>query len=166
MAGPLLIGQREITELDLARLAREIAREIQPLEITLQRLGISSDQFERIKHNQIFQTKLVEEAQVWSASTKANLRERVSVKAASMVEELLLDAVEMVRDPDIPGAARVAALQFIAKVGHLGEGSMTTDDGSGRVQINIVVGNQKLTFDKETGSDSAKTIDVTPEVSP
>jgi hypothetical protein len=166
MAGPLLIGQRELTEVDLSRIAREIARDIQPLDLLLQRAGLDNEAFERIKTNPIFQTRLVEEAQIWSASTKANLRERVSVKAASMIEELLLDTVGIIRDPDIPGAARVQALQFLAKLGHLGEGPITNDDGSGRVQINILIGGQKLSFDKE--SSEPKTIDgevLTPEVS-
>ena len=147
---PILVGQRGLTELDMARLAREIAREIQPLDLLLQRSGITSEAYERIKEHPIFQTHLLEEAQVWSASTKANLRERVSIKAASMIEELLLDAVDIIKDPEIPGAARVQALQFLAKLGHLGEGPLTKDDGSGRVQINIMLGGQKLSFDKES----------------
>jgi hypothetical protein len=154
-------GQRDLTEIDLSRLAREIARDIQPLEILLERAQINSEQFERIKANPIFQTRLVEEAQVWSASTKANLRERVSVKAAVMIEELLIDTVHLIKDQEIPGAARVAALQFLAKLGHLGEGPLTRDDGSGRVQINILIGGQKLSFDKET---DAKLIDGEAEV--
>jgi len=147
----LMVGQRELTELDMARIAREIAREIQPLEILLQRAGIDSDAYDRIKEHPIFQTHLLEEAQIWSASTKQNLRERVSVKAASM------DTVDIIRDADIPGAARVQALQFLAKLGHLGEGPLTKDDGSGRVQINIMLGGHKLSFDKE--SSEPKTIE-------
>lgn len=164
---PQLIGQRDLTEIDMARIAREIAREIQPLEMVLQKAGIDSEAFDRMKESPIFQTHLLEEAQIWNASTKANLRERVSIKAASMIEELLLDAVDIIRDPDIPGAARVQALQFLAKVGHLGEGPLTKDDGSGRVQINIMLGGQKLSFDKE--SSDPKTIEgeavLTPGVS-
>ena len=164
---PELIGSRSLTELDMARIAREIAREIQPLEMVLQKAGIDSEAFDRMKESPIFQTHLLEEAQIWSASTKANLRERVSIKAASMIEELLLDAVDIIRDPDIPGAARVQALQFLAKVGHLGDGPLTKDDGSGRVQINIMLGGQKLSFDKE--ASEPKTIEgeavLTPGVS-
>ena len=44
----------------------------------------------------------MEEAQIWSASTKQNMRERVSVKVASMIEELLLDTVDIIRNEDIP----------------------------------------------------------------
>lgn len=161
----LMIGQRELTELDMARIAREIARDIQPLDIMLQRAGIDSEAFERIKEHPIFQTHLLEEAQIWSASTKQNLRERVSVKAASMIEELLLDAVDIIKDPDIPGAARVQTLQFLAKLGHLGEGPLTKDDGSGRVQINIMLGGQKLSFDKESSEAVVLEHEPTPGVS-
>jgi tRNA A37 N6-isopentenylltransferase MiaA len=156
--------QRELSEVDLARIAREIARDIRPLEVVLQGAQVSSEQFERIKENPIFQVHLVEEAQLWSASTRQTLRERVSVKAAAMIEELLVETVDLIRDKQVPGAARVAGLQFLAKLGQLGETALVRDDGSGRVQINIVIGDRKLSFDKETSSDSSRAIDVTPEV--
>lgn len=151
--------ERVITEIDISRLAREIARDLRPLELTLEQMHISSEQWDRIQNNPIFHTRMIEEAQLWSASTKQNVRERVALKASFMVEELLLDAVGMVQDVGLPGAARVQALQFIAKMGHLGEGAISKDDGSGRVQINILIGDQKLRFDKETSSDSAKEIE-------
>lgn len=153
---------RVITEVDISRLAREIARDLRPLELTLEQMRISSEQWDRIKDNPIFHTRMVEEAQMWSASTKQNVRERVALKASFMVEELLLDAVGMVQDVGLPGAARVQALQFIAKMGHLGEGPLSKDDGSGRVQINILIGDQRLQFDKETSSDRAMEIDAEP----
>jgi hypothetical protein len=148
-------GSRALTEVDISRLARELARGLQPLELVLQHAGITSEAFDRLKDNAIFQTRMVEEAQLWSATTKQSIQDRVATKAAAMVEELLVDAVEIVQNPDIPGAARVQALQFIAKLGHLGEGPVTRDDGSGRVSINIMIGNQKVSFDKETSSDSS-----------
>jgi tRNA A37 N6-isopentenylltransferase MiaA len=152
-----------LTEVDLSRLAREIARDLRPLELTLEQLHISSEQWDRIQNNPIFQTRMVEEAQVWSASTKKNIHERVATKAAAMVEELLFEAVDMVQDKELPGSARVLALQFIAKMGHLGEATMSKDDGSGRVQINIMIGGEKVSFDKETLIDAQAT-DITPEV--
>ena len=156
-------GQRPLSEVDISRLARELARGLQPLEMILQHAGIDAETFDRIRDNAIFQRRMVEEAQLWSATTKQSIQDRVATKAAAMIEELLVDAVDIVQNPEIPGAARVQALQFIAKLGHLGEGQATRDDGSGRVQINIVVGNQKISFDKETveqrSSDSSKLID-------
>jgi hypothetical protein len=142
--------ERTLTEVDISRLARELARGLQPLEMILTHAGIDAETFTRLQDNAIFQRRMVEEAQLWSATTKQSIQDRVATKAAAMIEELLVDAVDIVQNPDIPGAARVQALQFIAKLGHLGEGTSTRDDGSGRVQINIVVGGQKISFDKET----------------
>ncbi len=147
---PIATRQREITEIDISRLAREIARDLRPLELTLEKLNIDSEQYDRIKNNAIFQARMVEEAQMWAASTKANVRDRVALKAAVAIEELLLDAIGIVQNPDIPGAARVQSLQFLAKMGQLGESNMTNDDGSGRVTINIMIGGKKISFDKET----------------
>lgn len=147
--GREVIRARELNEVDLSRLAREIARDLKPLEMILKDLQITSEQFERIQSNPIFTTRLGEEAAVWGASTRANVRERVSIKAATMIEELLIEAVGIVQDPEIPGAARIQALQFLAKMGELGEKADVRDDGSGRVTININLGAEKLRFDKD-----------------
>lgn len=160
----------DLTEVDIARIAREIARDMKPLTLILESSNIDLDQFDRLQSSEFFQQRLIEEAQLWSGTTKIGLRERVSTKAALAIEELLLDAVSIVKDKDIPGAARVQALQFIAKLGHLGQEKITDDDGSGRVQINILIGGKKVTFDKES-TDPLKQVegeftDVTPEVSP
>lgn len=156
--------ERELTELDLSRLAREIARNLKPLELILEASGVSSDQFDRIKDNPIFHTRMIEEAQIWSASTRTSLRERIATKAAVAIEELLMDAIDMVQDRRLGGAARVQALQFIAKMGQLGDAALTKDDGSGRVTINILLGDKKLSFDKETAEP--KTIEGDATVSP
>lgn len=155
---------RELTEVDLSRLAREISRNLKPLDLTLEQLQITPSQWENIQDNQIFRQRLVEEAAVWSASTKQSIQDRVGVKAAAMVEELLLDAVALVQDPSLPGVARVAALQFLAKMGHLGEGTISKDDGSGKVQINILIGGQKVSFEKD--SADIKVIDGHAETVP
>jgi len=157
------VRSRELDEVDLSRLAREIARQLKPLELILEQLQISPDQWQRIQANPIFSTRLSEEAAVWSTSTRQNIRERVSVKAAVMVEELLIEAVGIVQDGEIPGAARIQALQFLAKMGDLGEKADVSDDGSGRVTININLGKEKLQFDKES---EAKTIEGTAETTP
>jgi hypothetical protein len=44
-----------------------------------------------------FQRPTAEEAAVWSATTKDNLRHRIATKAAVAVEELMLDAIDMVQ---------------------------------------------------------------------
>lgn len=141
--------ERELTEVDISRLAREISRNLKPLELTLDQLRITSDQWDRIQNSPIFKQRLVEEAAVWSASTKKSIEDRISTKAAVMIEELLLDAVGMVQNDDLPGVARVQSLQFLASMAKLGDKAVR-DDGSGRVQININIGGRKVTFDKET----------------
>lgn len=140
----------DMDEINISRLAREIARDLRPLEMTLEMMKISSEQWERIQHNPIFSTRLIEEAQVWAASTKMGIRDRIATKAAAAVEELLMEAIGMVQDNDLPGVARVQALQFLAKLGQLGDGSTPKDDGSGRVQINILIGGKKVSFEKDT----------------
>ena len=143
------VAERPLTEVDISRLAREIAREMRPLHHILTKAGITLDQYDRIQHSDMFQQRLTEEATIWSATTKSTLRERISTKAAIAIEELLDECVLMVKDKDIPGAARVQALQFMAKVGSLGEGMMAHDDGSGRVSINININGQRVSFEKE-----------------
>ena len=160
---------RELTELDLSRLAREIARNLRPLDMILQTLNISIPQFEKIRDNPIFLTRMGEEAAVWGASTAGSLRNRISTKAQIAVEELLHEAIDIVQDKKLGGAARIQALQFIAKMGQLGEGDPTQGDAAGRVAINIFLNNQKITFEKEETQPKIIEGDsqvVTPEVSP
>jgi hypothetical protein len=155
--------ERPLTEVDISRLAREISRNLKPLALTLDQLQISSDQWDRVQNNPIFQQRLVEEAAIWSASTKKSIEDRISTKAAVMIEELLIDAVGMVQNPDLPGVARVQSLQFLANMAKLGDKAIR-DDGSGRVQININIGGQRVQFDKET--TEPMTIEGTAEISP
>lgn len=153
--------ERELTEVDISRLAREISRNLKPLDLTLQQLNISSDQWESIQNSPIFQQRIGEEAAVWSASTKKSIEDRISTKAAVMVEELLIEAVGMVQNEELPGVARIQSLQFLANMAKLGDKAVR-DDGSGRVSINILIGGKKLSFDKETAEP--KTIEGTAEV--
>jgi len=141
--------ERPLTEVDISRLAREISRNLKPLALTLDQLQISSEQWDRVQNSPIFQQRLVEEAALWSASTKKSIEDRISTKAAVMIEELLIDAVGMVQNEDLPGVARVQSLQFLASMAKLGDKAVR-DDGSGRVQININIGPRKLSFEKET----------------
>lgn len=153
--------ERELTEVDISRLAREISRNLKPLELTLDQLKITSEQWARIQDNPIFTQRLGEEAAMWSASTKRSIEDRISTKAAVMVEELLIDAVGIVQNPDVPAVARIQSLNFLANMAKLGDKAVR-DDGSGRVQININIGGRKLSFEKETVEP--KTIEGTAEV--
>lgn len=155
--------EREITEVDISRLAREISRNLKPLELTLEQLKISNEQWENIQNSPIFSQRLIEEAAMWSASTKRSIEDRIATKAAVMVEELLIDAVGMVQNVELPGVARVQSLNFLANMARLGDKAVR-DDGSGRVQINIHIGGKKLSFDKET--TEPKTIEGEATVSP
>lgn len=165
---PVIKREGPLTEVDISRLAREIARNLKPLELILEAHGIEADAWDRIKSLDIFNVRLAEEAAVWSATTKDNLRNRIATKAAVAVEECLGEAITMVGNPAIGGEARIKALQFLAKMGQLDVAQATKDDGSGRVTINILLGGRKLSFDKET--NEPKTIEgeavLTPEVSP
>ncbi len=163
MPDQITSGNSELTQIDIMRLAREISRELKPLEAVLADMHITADQFERLKDNPIFHFHLTEEAGLWAATTKENLRNRIAVKAAFAVDELMKEAIDLVQDKKLGGEARIKALQFLAKLGQLDGNQMTKDDGSGRVTINIMMGDKKLSFDKD---NQPKIVDVTPEVSP
>lgn len=166
MPDPVIVQKSELTQVDIMRLAREVSRQLKPLEIVLEEMHITSDQFERLKDNPLFHFHLTEEAGLWAATTKENLRNRIAVKAAFAVDELMKEAIDLVQDKKLGGEARIKALQFLAKLGQLGEGPMTKDDGSGRVSINIFLGNRKLSFDKDNQPRIIDGEAVTSEVTP
>ena len=166
MPNPVIIEKSELTQIDIMRLAREISRELKPLEAVLAEMHITADQFDRLKDNALFHFHLTEEAGLWAATTKENLRNRIAVKAAFAVDELMKEAIDLVQDKKLGGEARIKALQFLAKLGQLDSGAMTKDDGSGRVTINILLGNRKLSFDKDNQPRVIEHEPVTPEVTP
>jgi len=143
----------------ISRLAREVARDIKELPDILATFKLTDEQFDRIVDSKFFQTRLNEEVQLWNASDAPAINKRIETKAATMVEDCLLEVYALVHDREQPLAAKVEALKWAARMAGLGEAKTGASDGGG-VKITINVGGQELKFDKEKVNLPPRVTDV------
>jgi hypothetical protein len=150
----------------ISRLAREIARDILPLDEILKTYRLTAEDYDQVVDSKFFQVRLAEEIQLWNASDPLSIAKRIETKAATLVEDCLLEAYALVHDREQPMAAKVEMLKWAARMAGMGEtGRQGASDGGG-VKITINVGTSKLEFDKEnTVLPRAVTdvIDLTPD---
>lgn len=137
-----------LTDPEISRLAREMARDIKELPEILAQFKLDADQFDVVANNGFFQQRLNEEIQLWNASDPLSINKRIEVKASTMIEDLLLEAYALICDRAQPMQAKVEMLKWIARLAGLGE-NRPAGDGSGGVKITINLGQQALQFDKE-----------------
>ena len=151
---------------EISRLAREIARDIVPLDEILKRFGLMADDFDVVANNNFFQQRLAEEIQLWNASDALSASKRIETKAATLVEDCLLEAYTLIHDRSQPLAAKVEMLKWAARMAGLGE-NKSAGNAEGGVKITINVGGKALEFDKEKAVLPGRVTDVvelTPEV--
>jgi hypothetical protein len=143
----------DLSELTVFRLAREIARDLLPLDTICENYKITEEQYQRVLHSTIFQRRLEEELEIWNASTPMAAVERIKLKAGAMIEEALPEVYAMLHDKNQPLAAKIRALEWASKMAGIGEvvplgalpPGVASGGGSG-LTFNIYIGGQKQTY--------------------
>lgn len=136
-------------DIQIVKLAREIAMDIHPIDKVLQANSISPQEFERIKKLPRFTQVLEAEVASWHSATNTN--QRVRVKAAAMMEEWLPELYQRINDHKESLMHKVKAGELVARLGEMGlppekAGAAGAVD---RVNITINLGNDtKLDFQK------------------
>jgi len=159
---PDLVPMPGLSDAEISRLAREIARDILPLEDILKTFKLTAEQFDAVVGTGFFQQRLAEEVQLWNASDAPSIAKRIEAKAATMVEDCLVEAYTLIHDKQQPMNAKVEMLKWAARMAGLGE---TKQQGAGEgIKITINVANKTLEFDKEKKSPVGVTdvVDLTP----
>ena len=136
-------------ELLISRLAREIARNLVPLNEICERYKLDEDEYQRILRHPMFKQRLEEELDVWNASTPKAIVERISSKAATMIEESLVEIYNLIHDRGQPMAPKIEALKWAARMAGVGDKDTTGQTLGERVRFNIYIGSEKVSFDKE-----------------
>jgi hypothetical protein len=136
------------SDLDLVRLAREIAMDILPLEKILEQYAISDETWSQLQLNTKFRMLLGSEVESWSSAL--NTKERVIVKSAAMLEEWLPTLNARIHDSEEALPAVVEAGKMLAKLAGLGEKDISSTVGE-RFVINISMGPQAepVSFSKD-----------------
>lgn len=138
-------------EVLVSRIAREVARDLSPVDMIRLKFGLSEEDYTRLIRSPIFKTRLEEELAVWNASDALSVAERIKVKAGTMIEESLLEVYEMIHDKNQPMVGKIRALEWASRISGLGESErmgppgMTSGGGSG-INFNIYIGGEKQSF--------------------
>lgn len=150
----------DVDEVTISQLAREVARDILPTDAVLKRFNLTTQTYETIVDLPFFQRRLEEELAIWNGSDSYSIRQRVAAKAATLIEESLIEVFDLIHDKDQPMSGKVEALKFVARLAAMDQGAVRQDDGpsDSKVVINISFNGEKATFTKE----KAPLLDVTP----
>jgi hypothetical protein len=134
-----------ITEHKIRYLVTEIAKDVVEIDNILLHLNITRDEYLRLSGTRAFKEALVVAQTEWQGAT--NTHKRVKLKAAAIVEELIMKVFFACTKDDQPLNSKVKALETIAKIGGLGalEPAAGTREGTmGNIfnlQINYSEGN-------------------------
>lgn len=138
----MTVLDKSLAAVNLAKLAREIAQDILPLEDILTLNHVADVEWERIQADPRFQTMLQGMVADWNSA--ANTPTRVKIKAATAVEALLEKMFSDCLDSGIPLTQRTDAFRQLCRLGEL-EGSRDQIGASAgdRISITINLGAEK-----------------------
>lgn len=137
-----------VDEVLISQLAREIARDILPTDVILKRFQLNTQTYERVFDLPFFQRRLEEELAVWNGSDSHSIRARIAAKAASVIEESLIEVFDLIHDKSQPLSGKVEALKFAARLANMESGANVAADNDARVVISISFGKEQVSFEK------------------
>lgn len=133
-------------EIDIVKLAREIAMDLRPLDAILEHHKVPLDEFERLKRHPYFSRVLAAEVEAWQSAV--NTGERVRLKSAAMMEEFLPDLYKRMIAPKEDLMKVVKGAELVAKLASLGD-SAAKDNPSDKVVITINMGAERIQVAKQ-----------------
>lgn len=124
-------------EIDIVKLAREIAMDLRPLPSILEHHKVDQSTFEKLKRQPYFSRVLAAEVEAWQSAV--NTGERVRLKSQAMMEEFLPDLYKRMIAPKEDLMKVVKGAELVAKLADLGERKDGRDPGD-KVVIHIDMG--------------------------
>lgn len=136
------------SEVTLLKVAREIAKDILPLETILDLHKITPSQWETLQKHQVFMRLLQGEAEAWGSAT--NTAERLKLKATAMCEEWLEEANARIHDRAETLTAKNETVKVVARFAGIGVNGEAAAGSGEKFSFTINLGNaDKLKFEKE-----------------
>ncbi|TXH19342.1 MAG: hypothetical protein E6R03_00615 [Hyphomicrobiaceae bacterium] len=148
MANPTVLAPSQ-SDMQLVKLAREIAMDILPLETILKNHAISNDRWEELQRNGKFKFLLESECEAWN--TALNTHERVKLKAAAMIEEWLPELNNRLHDHDEALPAKIEGAKMLTRVAGMGLPGQVEGGTPERFTVTINLGPQvaPVTIEKD-----------------
>jgi hypothetical protein len=144
------------SDMDLIKLAREIAMDINPIETILKSHSISDKTWSKLQKNTRFAQFLASEMEAWH--TALNTQERVKIKSACMLEEWLPTLHQRINNTEEGLGGVVEAGKMLSRLAGLGGNGEVLANIGERFSITINMGPKVVEFEKE----APKIVDVTP----
>jgi hypothetical protein len=134
-----------VTQAD-ARLAWELVAGISSIADVMRRHNLDFDALDAKKRDPVFKNMLEQYRKHWSSELSVN--QRVSLKAALLTEDSLLDVYAIVKDIDASPGQKLEAFGALAKAGEVGAARKDTGISATPVHITInVPGKAGVTVD-------------------
>lgn len=133
-------------EIDIVKLAREIAMDLRPLDAILEHHRVPLAKFEEMKRHPYFCRVLNAEVEAWHSAV--NTSERVRLKSQAMMEEFLPDLYKRMIAPKEDLMKVVKGAELVAKLADLGAGGKDANP-SDKVVITINMGAERLQVAKQ-----------------
>jgi hypothetical protein len=125
-------------DMDMLKLAREIAMEIHPLDKILDTHGVTSAEWNRIKTNEHFRRVLANEITLWNSA--GTTHERVKIKAAAAVELWLPELFERIHSHNENLTAKIEGGKLLARLADLGIANANINGGGEKFSVTINLG--------------------------
>lgn len=156
-------------EMQIVKLAREIAMGISELDDILKHHNLDRKGLDALMENSRFVAVLNAEIASWNSAVNTN--ERVKIKAGAMLEEWLPELYSRMNDRGEALNAKIEAGKLVERLAGMGSAAAKSNDSAvDRVSITINMGaDHKLEFskklppkviDNETGDDVSSTEEV------
>jgi hypothetical protein len=140
---------KNVNEVTLVKLARELAMDVLPLETILEANQIDQDTWEIIQNHSRFKQLLETESAAWGSAL--NTQERVKLKAAAMLEEWLPEAFARMNDRQESLNAKTELGKLVRDLGGFSKNGVGIEGGGERFSVTINLGaDNQIKFEKET----------------
>ena len=118
-----------------ARLAWELVAQISPIGDIMRRHGLTFDEFDAKKRDPVFANMLDQYRKHWNSELSVN--QRVSLKAALLTEDSLLDVYAIIKDTEASPGQKLEAFGALAKAGEVG--TVRKDSGISSTPVHITI---------------------------
>lgn len=140
---PAAPAKREAPALDLGDkffvvLAREIAMDIQELDVILKNHDVDQARWSQIMANPRFRMLLDQQVKEWNNAL--NTGERVKLKALAAIEEAMPEFFQRMHDPQENLPAKVKILEAFGNIAGLGKNQQAGPGGGEKFSVTINLG--------------------------
>ena len=132
-------------DINVIKLAREIAIDHYAIEDILQRYSITTEVWDQLQEWPRF-IELVEiERANWNSATNTNAR--IKLKSSTLIEEWMEEGYKLLHSSGESFNAKIELLKLLGKFSGMDAPSQMQGEVAGRVTINIKIGDTELAFD-------------------